>query len=193
MTTTTSITRALADYTAPAFIIPRLQACTMREVMRELSQTLRETIHALPELDADSSAALQRELLTGVDLTTGAVFPRVRVAGLQCPRFALGRAGEPCQWLARFYPPTDLVFLIAEPNVSTPESDRLVETLTRLRRDQVILNELRLARTAEEMLIALGRFPLVSAEELALAQAHRLQHVSHYASNISARGQTRRR
>ena len=56
----------------------------------------------------------------------------------------------------------------------------------------LMLNELRLARTAEEIFMLLGQFALVSAEELARVQAERLQRMSYYASSSYARGQTRR-
>ena len=183
----------LADYTAPAFLVPRLQGCTIPAVMDELSQVLHHADHPMPDLRSDSRAALQRELLTGVDLSYGTVFPRVRVSGIPRPRFALGRTAEPLQWLAKCYPPTELVFLLAEPATSTPESEQLVETLSRLRRGQAVLGELRLARGAEEMLLLLQRVPLVNPEELATVQARPLQRVNYYAGSGSARGPTRRR
>ncbi len=193
MNTTCSTKRTLADYTAVRLIFPRLNTSTMQEVTWELAQALREAIPTLPDLVSDSRAALQRALLTGVDLTTRAVFPRIQVAELQWPRFAVGQAAEPFDWLAKPFPPMELVFLIAEPSVSTPESELLVETLTRLRRQQLILNELRSAPTAEAKLMVLERFPMVSAEELALAQAQRLRLVSRYASHNLVREHARRR
>jgi mannitol/fructose-specific phosphotransferase system IIA component (Ntr-type) len=162
--------RSLADYTGPALIVPRLKGRTMQEVMQELSEALRQSLPTRPDLHAESRAALQRELLTGVDLTSGTVFPRVQVGGLPSPQFAVGRAADPVQWLATFYPPTEFVFLLAEPGVSTKESEQVVETISRLRRDQGILQELRSAVAAEALLGALGRFPLVSPEELAKAR-----------------------
>jgi len=192
-TSPTSTPRTLADYTAPALLVPRLQGCTTPAVMDELSQVLHHADHPMPNLCSDSRAALQRELLTGVDLTYGTVFPRVRVSGIPRPRFALGRTAEPLQWLAKCYPPTELVFLLAEPAASTPESEQLVETLSRLRRGQAILSDVRLARTAEEMLLLLQRVPLVNPEELATVQARLLQRVNYYAGSGLARGQTRRR
>jgi mannitol/fructose-specific phosphotransferase system IIA component (Ntr-type) len=193
MSTRSSITRLLSDYTAPALLIPRLQRSTPPAVMEELSQVLHQADNALPDLRCDSRTAIGQELLTSVTLEFGAVFPQVRVAGLQRPRFALGRAAQPLSWLVSFYPPTELVFLALEPEGSTPESERLAETLTRLGRDHARLNELRLARTAEEMFMLLGQFPIVSAEELATVQAQRLERTSYYPSSSYGRGQTRRR
>lgn len=183
MSTTCPAKRTLADYTALTLIFPRLESCAMREVMQELGRALHEVIQASPDLVLESRAALQRELLTGMDLTTGTVVPHIRVGGIQSPMFAVGQAAEPFGWLAKPFPPTELVFLVAEPSASTLESELLVETLTRLRRAQAVLHELILAPTAEEMLVVLGRFPLVSAEELALVQARRLQLVSRYATD----------
>ena len=193
MNTTASSTRVLADYTAPALIIPRLERSTPSAVMEELSQVLHQADHALPDLRFDSRAAIGQELLTGLTLEFGAVFPHVRLPGLHRPRFALGRAARPLSWLVNFYPPTELAFLVVEPKSSTPESEQLAETLTRLGRDHARLNELRLARTAEEMFMILGQFALVSAEELGQVQAQRLQRMSYYASSSYTRGQTRRR
>ena len=192
-TSPTATPRTLADYTAPAFLVPRLLGCTIAAVMHELSQVLHHADHPMPDLSSDSRSALQRELLTGVDLTYGTVFPRVRVSGIPRPRFALGRTAEPLQWLAKCYPPTELVFLLAEPATSTPESEQLVETLTRLRRGQAVLGDLRLARTAEEMLLLLQGIPLVNPEELATVRARLLQRASHYAGSNLTLGQTRRR
>lgn len=62
------------------------------------------------------------------------------------------------------------VYLVLEPKSSTPESERLAETLYRLGRDHARLNQLRLARTAAEMFMFPGQFPIVSTEELARVQ-----------------------
>jgi mannitol/fructose-specific phosphotransferase system IIA component (Ntr-type) len=192
MSATISSTDVLADYTAPPLIIPRLHGTTPSGVIEELSEAMNQADSSVPDLRYESRAAIGRELLTGTTLEFGAVFPHVRLGGLLRPRFALGRTATPLSWLVNSYPPTEIVFLVVEPKNSTPETERLAETLARLGRDHARLNELRLARSAEEIVMLLRQFPIVSAEELARIQAERLQRATHYASMHQIRAQSRR-
>jgi|YelNatPaOPRAMG01_1025707.scaffolds.fasta_scaffold09310_6 mannitol/fructose-specific phosphotransferase system IIA component (Ntr-type) len=151
----------LGDYTAPGLMIPRLQGLTPPTVMDELCQALHQVEASLPDLRWTSRAALNRELLTALTLDHGAVFPQVQVPGLARPLFALGRSGQPLQWLVKFYPPIELVFLVLLPKPATAEAERVVETLNRLGRDPEQLNLLRQAPTAEQMWQHLCQVPVV--------------------------------
>lgn len=181
--------RTLADYTASALIIPRLQGSTISAVAEELCSVLQQADPLLPDLRFQSRSAMQRELLTGVDLTCGGVFAHVCAPGVQRPRFSLGRTDQPFQWLAKFYPPTHLVLLVIEPKPSTPEANQLAETLAYLRRQQSFLDELRSSQTAEAILLALERRSLVSLTEV----AHQQERVDSYVASALARNPARRR
>jgi mannitol/fructose-specific phosphotransferase system IIA component (Ntr-type) len=156
---------SLADYTSAALIIPRLQGKTIHAIMNELCQVLHQTDDLKQEVVTDSLQALNRELLTGTALDFGACFPIVPVGGLERPRLALGRTSEPLAWRAKFYPPIEFVFLVVGPDPSTKEFRRVAETLNRLGRDRLHLNELGAAHSAEVIQAALARFHLVGEEQ----------------------------
>lgn len=183
----------LADYTAPALMVPRLRGSTTAAVMEELSCALCQADQSMAGVRSESHAAMQLELLTGCDLQSGVVFPRARLAGIHHPRLALGRADPPLPWLAKFYPPTQFVFLLAEPQADSLETAQLAETVNRLRRDASVLGELRLAATIGQMLTVLGRCRLVSAEEVAKVQARQQEVVNRYAAHRPVRSLSQRR
>ena len=182
----------LADYTAPTLIVPRLRGSTTAAVMEELSNALGQADHSMAGVRSESHAAMQLELLTGCDLQSGVVFPRARIAGIHHPRLAVGRADPPLPWLARFYPATEFIFLLAEPQTDSLETAQLTETVNRLRRDPSVLKELRLARTTGQMLTVFGRYRLVSAEEVAKVQARQLEVVNRYTAHRPVHSWSRR-
>lgn len=105
----------------------------------------------------------------------------------------MGRADPPLPWLARFYPATEFVFLLAEPQADSLETAQLTEVINRLRRDPAVLKELRTARTTGQILTVLGRCRLVSAEEVAKVQARQLELVSRYTAHRPTHSLSRRR
>jgi mannitol/fructose-specific phosphotransferase system IIA component (Ntr-type) len=158
--------RTLADYTKPELIIPQLTTRKIASVMQELTTVLHRDDGSVPEQLPSNTAALIRELLTGMALDFGAAFPQVRVAALSRPFFALGRSREPLAWRASGFRQIEQVFLILEPAKTDLEFEQLVATLHGFGKDRARLDGLRRAASAQEMLGVLAQVPLVATSEL---------------------------
>jgi mannitol/fructose-specific phosphotransferase system IIA component (Ntr-type) len=149
----------LADFTSLALIIPALQGRTNRAVVQELADALHRVEGATGHLFA-SLTALNYKLLTGISLDGGAACPQVKLAGVDHPRFALGRSTEPLHWRASFYPPIEFVFLVIKPVKDGDDSKQLFIALTALKGNAAQLNQLRAATAAEDLLAVLTQCPL---------------------------------
>lgn len=156
----------LGNFTSAALILPKLGGRSMGEVIRELTQALRQENGSIPGIFYPGLNALNCELLTGQVLDLGAAFPHMSVTTLSRSRFALGRTAELFAWRAPAFRQIDLVFLILDPVKADLESRQLISTLHNLGKDQSRLDDLHRATTAEEMSTVLAQIPLVAVSEL---------------------------
>jgi mannitol/fructose-specific phosphotransferase system IIA component (Ntr-type) len=157
--------RTLADYTSTALIVPQLHSRATAAVMQELNDVLHRVEAIVSDHLFPGLAALNRELLTSMDLDFGAAFPQLLVPSLQRPRFVVGRATEPLPWRASFYPPIEFVFLVVEPSRTDLEYKQLMAALHRLGNDRLRLDDLRRAHSGEEMLAVLAQCPISELEK----------------------------
>lgn len=157
---TTPENATLADFTSTALIIPNLHTTRSAEVMQELNDVLRNENPTISEHLFRNLSVLNHELLTGLFLDFGAVFPKVIVPQLQQPRFALGRSTEPLPWRAKWLPPLRLIFLVLGPSAVDAAYQQLVAALSRLEKNAIRLESLRNASGAEEMLALLEYLPI---------------------------------
>jgi mannitol/fructose-specific phosphotransferase system IIA component (Ntr-type) len=114
---------------------------------------------------------LYQELLTSQSLDGGSAVPQVKLAGVEHPRFVLGRSAGPLYWRASFYPPIEFVFLIIKPvKVKEGDESRLLSiALTALGGNPAQLEQLRAAPSAEEMLAVLAHCRVSASEPLVKA------------------------
>jgi mannitol/fructose-specific phosphotransferase system IIA component (Ntr-type) len=115
----------LADFTGAALLLPQLKGTSTTAVMEELSQALHQAKGIESARIFHDFSALNRELLTGRTLDSGAAFPQVMVPELTRACFALGRSQKPLPWRAKWLVPVDLVFLLAGPMPKDLNFERL--------------------------------------------------------------------
>ena len=146
---------ALADYTLPALIVPRLREGDTAGIISELSQIL-HSAGGVPDVLPFYQAALNQELLTNSALDCGLAFPHARLSGIKRLQFALGRTLEPIAWGAKSSWPVQLVFLLAVPATDAAGYLQLLASLARLGQQPEVLAQLRAAENAEAILTVLG-------------------------------------
>ena len=144
----------LADYTRAELILPRLQREDVAGVVQELCRVLKKADQIVDSLPF-YHAAMVREYLVSTVAGPGIAFPHARVHGLSQACFALGRSSEPIRWGSSEWSPVRLVFLSAVPATDAADYLCLLSGLTRLSKEQTLVEQLHNATTAEEMLAVL--------------------------------------
>lgn len=153
----------LADFTTPSLIIPQLRGQDAASVIQELSQALQRE-KRVPDLLPFYHAALNHEFLVSSEMEAGMVFPHARLPGLKELAFALGRSSEPLNWGAKAVRSVKLVFLIAVPATDSTQYLLLVSGLARLAKDSQLVDKLRAAHDALQMLEALRQVKLQTGQ-----------------------------
>lgn len=149
----------LADFTSEALIIPQMQA-------RDIDGSIRELSNAFPLADAHwdaeklHHAALQREEQMSTAMEFGAAFPHVRSSACLRLQFAMGRAAHPFPWGGRGAMPVRFVFLNAVPESDAMGYLKLLSAMARLGKDHTLLEQLRTAASARDILELFARIPL---------------------------------
>ncbi len=150
---------ALADYTRPELIVPRLREHDAAGIIGELSQVLQR--HGdVPDVLPFYQAALNQELLSGSALDCGIAFPHGRLTGIKRPQFALGRTSEPVVWGASNAGRVQLIFLMAVPATDATSYLQVLSSLARLGQNREWLAELLVASGTDAMLTVLERIKL---------------------------------
>jgi PTS system nitrogen regulatory IIA component len=136
---------ALADFTAPGLIIPRLRGRDVAGVIQELSQVMQRE-GCVPDLLPFYDAALNREFLVSTDMEAGMAIPHARLPGLVRLSFALGRSEAPLAWSTRGARPVQIVFLLAVPATDSTQYLLLISGLARLSREEGLMEKLYTAK-----------------------------------------------
>ena len=144
----------LADYTAADLILPALQGEDVAGVVQELCQVLKKGDRVIDSLPF-YHAAMVREYLVSTVAGPGIAFPHARIHGLPQACFALGRSREPIRWGSSEWTSVRLVFLSAVPATDAADYLRLLSGLTRLSKQQALVEQLHEAKSADEMLAVL--------------------------------------
>ena len=146
----------LADYTAPALIVPELRERDTAGIIGELSQVLQRE-GTVSDLLPFYHTALNQELLSASSVEAGLAFPHARMSGVKQIRFALGRSPVPVSWAARSSWGVQLVFLLAVPATDAANYLQLLAGLARLGQQADLLLELRAAADVGAILAVLER------------------------------------
>jgi mannitol/fructose-specific phosphotransferase system IIA component (Ntr-type) len=154
VTSNASVSRALADFTGPALLVPRLHERDAAGIISELSNAL-QTDGCVPDVLPFYHAALNREMMANSALDCGLAFPHARLKGVKRLRFALGRTTEPVIWGPKGSWPVRLVFLIAVPATEAANYLHLLSALTSVARQPAALEALIAAPDAAAMLAVL--------------------------------------
>jgi len=145
---------ALADYTQPGLIVPRLRQGDPAGIISELSQVLQRR-GAVPDVLPFYQAALNQELLANSALECGLAFPHARLSGIKRLQFAFGRTPAPIVWGVKSSWPVQLVFLLAVPATDAAGYLHLLASLARLGQQPEVLAQLRAADKPEAILAVL--------------------------------------
>jgi len=138
-------------------IIPQLQARDMEGAILELS-------NAFPRSDARwdahklHQAALQREQQMSTAMNFGAAFPHVRSDACIRLQFALGRSPVAFNWSGSQR--VSFVFLNAVPAEDVMGYLKLVSGMGKLLKESAMLEQMKTAATARELLELFGKVPL---------------------------------
>lgn len=123
----------LADFTAPALLLPELRSVYTEAAIAELCSLLHRE-QRVQDLLPFYNSVLSRELLASTATSDGWALPHARIQGLDRISFAFGRSREPLNWLGNGVGVSQ-VFLIAVPEGDTSYL-RLIAGLARLSKDQ---------------------------------------------------------
>lgn len=150
---------SLAAFTEKGLIVPQLVERDAAGVIKELTQCLHEQGWVKDSLPF-YNAALTREFLSSTSSGTGIAFPHAHAAGLAHPRFALGKSALPFPWGVPRSTQVQFVFLVAAPVQDDSVYLPLLSGLAKLARNENLLQELRQAVTALEILAVLDQVKL---------------------------------
>lgn len=150
---------ALADYTDPELLVPRLRGHDTPGIISELSQTLQRH-GCLPDVLPFYQAALNHELLANSAMDCGIAVPHARLGAIKRLQFAFGRLAEPVVWGAGGSRPVGLVFLLAVPATDATAYLHLLASLARLAQEPDTMAALRHATSPQKILTLLRKIPI---------------------------------
>jgi fructose PTS system EIIBC or EIIC component len=166
---TTPSLATLADFTSPGLIVPQLRGQDAASVIQELSQALQQD-KRIPDLLPFYHAALNREFMVSTDMEAGMAFPHARLPGLKEVSFAFGRSDTPLGWGTKATGAVRLVFLMAVPATDSTQYLPLISGLARLAKESQLVEELRAARTAFQILEVLRQVELRTSSAASAAK-----------------------
>jgi nitrogen PTS system EIIA component len=159
---------SLADFTDPGLIRPDLRERDIAGAIKELTQLL----HAqgcVPDVLPFYNAALTREYLSSTATENGLAFPHARSHSFARLRFAFGRSPEPFAWGTPGKTLVQFVFVVVAPTADSSAYLHLLSGLAKLGKSDLLLAELRKAKTSECLWAIFKKFPLRIDEASQLA------------------------
>ena len=148
---------SLADYTSAELIVPALQGHEPTAVIQELTRVLRASGRISDAL-AFYHAAANMEFLHSSVRPSGVALPYARSAEVSNVCFAVGRSVRPVGWKAGSQTvPVQLIFLLALPSTEASDYISVMLSLGELGNDRALLEQLRAAPSAEDILSILRR------------------------------------
>ncbi len=146
----------LGEYTRRGLIVPELLQRDTAGIIGELSQVLQRE-GCVTDVLPCYHTALNQELLCNSALECGVAFPHARLSGVKQLTFAFGRTPEPVIWGAKGSWRAQLIFLLAVPATDAASYLNLLASLARLGRRTEVLEQLRVAESAEAILAVLDK------------------------------------
>lgn len=147
---------AMADFTAPGLIVPRLRSGQTEGVVEELAAVLCAE-GRIPDARTFGQLVLRRETVATTALASEVALPHARLAGLNRPWFAFGRSENPVTWGGRAI---HCVFLMAVPESETAGYLILLSGLARSGLEGRLPKLLRAARDTDQILEIFRGIPL---------------------------------
>jgi mannitol/fructose-specific phosphotransferase system IIA component (Ntr-type) len=155
----------LADFTAPALIVPRLRNSNTPAVVGELCSTL-ERAGKLKDPLAFYNEVISRETLSSTAVAPGWAMPHGRTKGAEELCMAVGRTAEPFHWLGNAGQAVQMVFLFVVPESKGAAYLRLISALARLSKDPFAVVQLLEAPDAPAVMDIMQRVALRPAGAL---------------------------
>jgi PTS system fructose-specific IIC component len=152
----------LADFTCGEMIVPCLSGRDATSVIQELTQVMHRA-NRVPESLPFFHAALNREFLASSNMHTGMAFPHARVAGVTRVAFAFGRCEPPLCWASHSADRVGLVFLLAVPETDSTDYLALLSGLSRLARQNGLVDRLHRCASPGEILEVFRQIPVRKA------------------------------
>ncbi len=149
----------LADYTQAGLIVPNLRERDTAGVIGELSQALQRQ-GSVADVLPFYHAALNQELLSSSATPAGLAFPHARLSGVKQVTFSFGRTPAPVNWSAKDSWRVQFIFLLAVPATDAATYLHLLASLARLDQQPELLNRLRAAENAQDILAVLEQVRL---------------------------------
>ena len=117
----------------------------------------------MPNAETIFKKLLEREQLGSTGMNHGIALPHARMKGISKPQGALVRLRQGVDFDALDDQPVDLLFGLLVPENATEEHLSLLASLARLFSDQQLCNQLRQAKTTQEIMELLYPQPLADA------------------------------
>ncbi|MGF1649050.1 MAG: PTS IIA-like nitrogen regulatory protein PtsN [Hyphomicrobiaceae bacterium] len=143
----------LGDIVELEGILPDLRARSKKQVLQELSDHAGEFV-GVPAREIFDTL-LQRERLGSTGLGRGIAIPHIKLANLDRIVCLFARLHEPVDFDAIDGEPVDLVFVLLAPEHASGDHLKALSRISRLIRAPSRLDELRAARTADQILAIL--------------------------------------
>ena len=149
----------LADYTAPALMVPELKSQTAMAAIEELCLLL-ERDGRLPDRAAFFDAVMVREKLSSTAISPGWALPHARLKGLPQLSFILARSPRPLVWSSEARFPVHTVILFAAPDSEAKMYLNLISAIAKLSQNAALVAQLRQAPDANTMFSVLQQVSL---------------------------------
>ncbi len=140
----------LRDYTTATGLMPRLDCQDLDEVIATLVAGL-AAAGGVSETERLVADVLRREQETNTTLGGGLAVPHARSTAVDRMHIAVATLARPLHIPAKDDQPVDVVVLLVGPLHEPRQMLRLLARLARLVKDCAFLDDLRRARSAEEM------------------------------------------
>ena len=150
---------AIADYTAPALLLPEPRGITAAEVIGELVEAL-ERAGRLTDRASFLDAVLAREKMSPTCLPIGWATPHARLPNLPQLSFALARPTRPLPWICSSKPLVQVIWLFAVPEQETRAYLNLIASVARFSQHSMRVEQLLVAPDARAMFDMLKEVPL---------------------------------
>ncbi|MEM1102732.1 MAG: PTS sugar transporter subunit IIA [Pseudomonadota bacterium] len=136
----------LAEFLTPAAVIPHLKATTKKQALQCLACYASDVIGA-PE-DTILSCLLERERLGSTGVGGGVAIPHGKLEGVEGLVGVLGRLDQPIDFEAVDDKPVDVFFMLLAPPSAGADHLKALACVSRLLRDETVVNSLRGADSA---------------------------------------------
>lgn len=151
----------LRDLLAADAILARVSACTRKQVIQTLSESLARVVGLDPAIVCE--AVMRRERVAGTGIGEGVALPHALIEGLSRPVCGFARLETPADFQAPDGRAADLVVMLLSPAQSSAEHLRALARLSRFLRRAEIRERLRAARGYDDLMAAFEFGPAVNA------------------------------